>query len=110
MTSPTVAVAPGPTGFAAIPGQAFGWATEQITGVTAPRIHDSGLLCIIDRIWLTVTRIKTIIIVGTCIVTLLSMLLVAISGKKESFTAGANNVVEDIRLAVGQKVKSALFL
>lgn len=96
--------------FTAMPGQVVSYVTDQVTGITAPKIHDSGLLCIIDRIWLTVTRIKTIVIVGTFIVTLVSMLLVAISGKKESFTAGANNVVEDIRLAVGKKVKDALFL
>lgn len=109
MTYPTQPPA-GSTGFAAMPGQAFGWAQEQVSGITAPKIHESGMLCVIDRIWLTVTRIKTIIIVGTCLLTLLSMLLVAISGKKESFTAGANNVLEDVRLAVGQKLKSTFFL
>lgn len=91
-------------------GQTVTYVTEQVRGVTANCIHTDGFLGVIDKIWLSIARIKTIIIVGTLAITLLSMLIVALSGKKESFTAGASNVVDEIRLKAGQKVKKALYL
>ena len=86
------------------------YVTEQVRGLSANRIHEDGFLGVIDKVWLTVTRIKTIIFVGTITVTLISMLIVALSGKKENFTAGAGNVVDELRLKAGQKVKKALYL
>lgn len=90
--------------------QVITYTTEQVRGLTANCIHTDGFLGFVDKVWLICTRIKTIIIVGTLVLTVLSMLLIALSGKKESFEAGASNVGREIRRSVGRKLKETFYL
>lgn len=90
--------------------QGVAYTVEQVRGLTANRIHEDGFLGFVDKVWLITTRVKTIIIVGTLVLTVLSMLLIAISGKKESFEAGASNVGREVRRSVGRKLKETFYL
>lgn len=91
-------------------GSVVTYTTDQINGLTATTLHQYGFLHYVDAIWLTLTRLKTIVIVGSLVMAIISMLLITLSGKKESFSIGLGNVITVWRQKAGQALKKALYL
>lgn len=87
-----------------------GYAYSQVHGLTQPLIHNEGFLGFVDRVWLTVVRVNAIIFIATVTFTVLSAVLVMFSGKKESFVAGADNMLDEARKSIGSAVTKLLYL
>lgn len=90
--------------------QPVGYVYNQVHGLTQPTIHNEGLLGVVDRVWLTFVRINTLFFLATVCLTVLSAVLVMFSGKKESFSAGASNMLEEARKSIGSAVTKLLYL
>ena len=91
-------------------GQPISYAYNQVHGLTQPTIHSEGLLGVVDRVWLTVVRVNTLFFLGTLALTILSAVLVMFSGKKESFVAGADSMLDEVRKSAGTAVTKLLYL
>lgn len=91
-------------------GNVVTYTSDQVRGITATTLHQTGFLHYVDAIWLTLTRLKTIIIVGSLVMAIVSMILITVSGKKESFSIGLGNVMTVWRQKAGQALKKALYL
>lgn len=82
---------------------------QQYQGLTANSINQTGVLGVVDKIWLITARVKTIMFIGTILVTIILAIVRAFGGKKESFAA-FDNVVDNVRAKVGEGVKKVLYL
>lgn len=84
--------------------QLFG---EQLQGLTAPMFNTSGFLYFVDRVWVTIERVKTIILLTIVLFGVVGVICSATGLKqKESF----DGMLTGARRKLGQMATKALLL
>lgn len=84
------------------------YAIEQYQGLTANAINQTGFLGVVDKVWLITTRIKTVMLIGTVLMTVIFAIVKSLS-KKESF-APVDNAMDAVRAKIGDVVKRFLYI